>query len=329
MTVGSRLSALSIGFIAVSLCLLSVGAVTGQAVPPNAYYGAAVSESGTNAPAGTVIVAVANGDVQDEITVQTAGEYGGSDPTDDKLRVSSDIDAEVTFHIGDADGPVAAETDSNPESEVEQLDLTFSSGSFGNPTPSPTQTPTATATPAPTEAPTPITETPTATETETQTPETPTATETGTTRQTDSTTAGGAESTTPDPDRQFIVTTASLSRTQIDPGQSVTINATIQNRGNTTGQFTAGAVAATQVVETTQVSVPANDTAPVSFAYTPSDTGQYTVDVNDTQAGTLTVGNASAATTTATGGSSGGLSSGFSDRSPCLFCFRLYSSMGS
>ncbi|MHC3381071.1 hypothetical protein [Haloarcula sp. H-GB5] len=159
------------------------GPTLGQTAPPNAYYGAAESTTGTDAPVGTTIVAVANGEVQDSVTVETTGEYGGSDPTADKLRVSSDIDSTVTFHIDGPDGAEAAETDPNPTGEVEQLDLTFPGGTFGGPTPTPTETDTATETETPTETPT---ETATATETET-----------GTLTETDTATATKTETATP------------------------------------------------------------------------------------------------------------------------------------
>ncbi|WP_276250420.1 hypothetical protein [Haloarcula rara] len=168
----------------IALATVGTGPVLGQPAPPNSYYGVAESENGTDAPRGIVIVAVANGEAQDSITVGSNGEYGSSDPSGEKLRVSSSIDSNVTFHVESADGPRAAETDPNPESEVERLDLTFPDGSFDGEvsTPTATPTPTPTATPTPTSAPT---ATATATRTPMQTPqaETPAAeTETNTER---------------------------------------------------------------------------------------------------------------------------------------------------
>ena len=200
----STLGPVSLAIPLLVLATASFGLVVeaGQSAP-NAYYGNAETDSGDPIPQGTVIVAVAGEnprEVQDSITVDPAGKYGGSGGLDEKLRVSSEYD-EVTFHIGDKDGKQAAETD-NPNAETERLDLTFPNSALPGvtptptptPTPAPTPTPTQTATPTPTQTSTPTTQTPTPTPTRTSTPttQTPTTTQTATTGQT--TTAAQTES---------------------------------------------------------------------------------------------------------------------------------------
>ncbi|WP_340099754.1 CARDB domain-containing protein [Salinibaculum salinum] len=79
---------------------------------------------------GTTIIAVVNGDVQDSIDVGPDGQYGGSGPTDEKLRVDSSIDSTVHFYVKKDDGTriEANEVDENPTSGTEQLNLTFPDG---------------------------------------------------------------------------------------------------------------------------------------------------------------------------------------------------------
>jgi len=114
------------------VCSIAVTGVAGQTAPPNAYYGSAVTNDGTKLPAGTTIIAVADGSVRDRITVDPPGQYGGSDATDDKLRVSSDIDSEVRFYVERDDGTriQADEVDPDPTADVEQFDLTFPVGTI-------------------------------------------------------------------------------------------------------------------------------------------------------------------------------------------------------
>lgn len=129
------------------------GVAFAQLAPPSSYYGEVTSADGTDAPTGTVIVAVADGSVQDDITVQSAGEYGNPDENE-YLRVPSDFDT-VTFHIGSADGPQADPPGAvTPESNVTQKDLTFPNGAFddgGDSTPP--EEPTKSLTPEPTTTP--------------------------------------------------------------------------------------------------------------------------------------------------------------------------------
>lgn len=112
-------------------------AVAQEQVPgdPINYYGDAVAADGVLAPEGTTVVAVVDGEVQDEITVGTPGEYGGDGAFEEKLVVGSDAGDEVSFHVGDANGPEATEsplTLDAPEGDegVQEQLLTFPAGTF-------------------------------------------------------------------------------------------------------------------------------------------------------------------------------------------------------
>ena len=301
------------------------GPTLGQTAPPNAYYGAAVSSTGTDAPVGTTIVAVADGEIQDSITVERAGEYGSSDPTADKLRVSSDVDSTVTFHVDGPDGAKAAETDPNPTGEVEELDLTFPGGTFGGPTPAPTETETAT----PTESDTPTaTETETATETTTETAATETERTTDTVGETttegtqtaESSDAADSTSDTSDgsgpdqptasapatevsavagstatdgdggQDAAFVVTNASLNRTQVPVDGAVAVNATVRNEGNATATRPVRLTVAGDPAASRNVTLRAGESRTVRFRYRATETGEHPVAVGFASAGTLTVG---------------------------------------
>jgi hypothetical protein len=299
----------------------SVGLSVAQTAAPNAYYGAAESSTGTPAPEGTTIVAVANGEVQDSITVDTAGEYGGSEATADKLRVSSDIDSTVTFHVDSADGPEAEETDPDPQGEVERLDLTFPGGTFGGATPTPTPTETETPTETPTETAT-ATETATGTPTETETAvetQTETPSETDTAAATASPSSGGTESLSPDATEsaatqaasdtegesvastatatggrsqgdRFRVTSAELNRTQVPPGGAVAVNATVRNDGNETESQSVTLSVDGTPVEERNVTLAGGTADQIAFRYRANQTGEFTITVGFTTAGTLTVG---------------------------------------
>ncbi|MFC6863881.1 hypothetical protein ACFQGE_10425 [Halomicroarcula sp. GCM10025817] len=323
----SRDATFSVGLVVLVLVVGATGAGIGQSLaqtaPPNSYYGAAESSTGTEAPAGTTIVAVANGEVQDSITVEQAGQYGSSEPTGDKLRVSSDIDSAVTFHVGDADGAQATESDPNPEGEVEQLDLTFPAGTFGGPTSTPapaktatpTETETETATPTETETDTPTeTETDAPTETETDAPtdaetDTPTSTDTPSSEseaETRTEAAGGtatpATGTTVRPTQSggqsvgtsengtVVVRTASLNRTSASVGGTVAVVATVANTGNGSQSVTLPLFANGASVQTRTTTVGENETRQVEFQYRVNQTGNVTLRVGPTTAGTVTVG---------------------------------------
>jgi len=108
-----------------------VAAQEGPGEPAN-FYGDAVDEDGDGAPAGTTIVAVVDGEVEGEITVETAGQYGEQDPFGEKLSLDSGAGDTVSFHIDSPSGPEAVESPKDLESGTSKLDLTFPSGTFGD-----------------------------------------------------------------------------------------------------------------------------------------------------------------------------------------------------
>lgn len=131
---------LAVVMIAVAVVVSGGAAVaTAQEDPPGepaSFYGSVGDADGTSAPAGTTIYAVAIAEdggtsVEGSITVETVGEYGGSDATDEKLRVDSNAGTDVRFHVGSADGPQSQST-YDLESGVYEQDLTFPSGTFGD-----------------------------------------------------------------------------------------------------------------------------------------------------------------------------------------------------
>jgi len=126
-----RLQIVLVGLLLVSA---SAGPVMAQGAP-SSYYGAAVTDSGTSLPDGTTVIAVTDGTVDDRIDV-VDGMYGGSEPLDDKLRVSNTTST-VYFYV-ETDGGSRIEanrTDPNPSSGTQRFDLAFPNGT-GTPGPS-------------------------------------------------------------------------------------------------------------------------------------------------------------------------------------------------
>lgn len=121
-------------------CFCGVGTVAAEdgEMPgePASFYGTATETDGTAVPAGTRIVAVVNGEVESEITVETAGEYGGSGAFDDKLRVDSSAGEEVTFRLLGPSGPTGGTK--TLESGISEENLTFEDGSVASLAPDPT-----------------------------------------------------------------------------------------------------------------------------------------------------------------------------------------------
>jgi hypothetical protein len=121
-----------VGIVVTLLCAaLGTGVVSGQSTPSN-YYGTAETEDGTELPSGTTIIAVADGEVQDSIEVGPDGQYGGSGPTDEKLRVDSGVSGPVRFYVEKDDGTriEANEVDGAPDAGTERLNLTFPDGTI-------------------------------------------------------------------------------------------------------------------------------------------------------------------------------------------------------
>jgi hypothetical protein len=123
-------------FICSVVVLAGVGAGLGtvQAQDNTAYYyGDAVSEDSATLPTGTVIRAVTeeNGsnETLDQITMDSAGEYGGAGLGEEKLQVPATVDGPVYFVAENDLGTFTAdETVQNPSSGTQQRDLTFPPG---------------------------------------------------------------------------------------------------------------------------------------------------------------------------------------------------------
>lgn len=112
-----------------------VGVVSAQNDPgdPQSFYGSIESEDGTPAPEDTVIFALVDGNVEDSLEIDVAGQYGDAGPTADRLDINTGAGDEVVFTVGSPDGPQAlespfdlAEADQTPF----ELDLTFPNGTF-------------------------------------------------------------------------------------------------------------------------------------------------------------------------------------------------------
>ena len=130
--------------IALLVALMALASVSGQPVFPHLFYGT-VHINEEPAPAGTVIEAVVDGDVQDSITVTEAGLYGGPGALEEKLLVSDP--GTVRFVV---EGVEADQTVGFVSGSITAFALTFTIEGFTTP-----PTPTPTATPSPTETPTP------------------------------------------------------------------------------------------------------------------------------------------------------------------------------
>ena len=147
----------------------------------------------------------------------------------------------------------------------------------------PTQTePAETPTPTPTPA---STETQTSTSTSTTATATPTITPTATENRTVTPTS------TPTEERRFSVTNVTLNPATVSPGETVRINVTVENRGNTSGRYTAGLFIDGTVLGTKSVAVEPGDSSVAEFTHQTNETGTYDVIVNGTMADQdLTVG---------------------------------------
>ncbi|WP_255192524.1 PKD domain-containing protein [Natronobeatus ordinarius] len=127
-------STLVIALVMISIVTAgSVAIAVGQEEPPGkpaSFYGEAVDEDGNPAAVGTTIVAVVDGDVRGQVTVDTAGEYGGPDAFDEKLSLDSAAGDEVSFHVGEPAGPEALESPINLSPGTSEQPLTFPSDTF-------------------------------------------------------------------------------------------------------------------------------------------------------------------------------------------------------
>jgi hypothetical protein len=89
---------------------------------------------------------------------------------------------------------------------------------------------------------------------------------------------------------QFVVTNVSLGRTAIAPGETVVVDTTVRNRGSSPGVYTAGLAINGGVVTTEQSPpVPANATRTFALRYALNNSGEFSLSVNGTTGGTVTV----------------------------------------
>ena len=96
--------------------------------------------------------------------------------------------------------------------------------------------------------------------------------------------------TTTDTARQFVVTNVTLNRTSIAPGETLVVNATVRNRGPNPGFYTAGlAVNGGVVVTEESPPMPANASRTFAIRYAFNNSGEFSVSVNGTTGGTVTV----------------------------------------
>lgn len=100
---------------------------------PQSFFGTIEQNDGETAPEGTELFALIDGEVEDSISVQPAGQYGGSETFDEKLVVNTGAGDEVEFRVFSPTGPQALESPfdlADAENEPQELDLTFSNGTF-------------------------------------------------------------------------------------------------------------------------------------------------------------------------------------------------------
>lgn len=121
--------------LAVAVLGLAVsGAVAAQEDQPGepvSVYGEAEDELGNAAPAGTTVYAIVNGTVEDSITVDESGTFGGPETFEGHLAVNDGAGEEIVFAIESPDGTTALETvDLGGVDEVAEVSLTFPGGSF-------------------------------------------------------------------------------------------------------------------------------------------------------------------------------------------------------
>ncbi len=123
----------------------------------------------------------------------------------------------------------------------------------------------------------------------------------GTVDVTTTTTDTSSDATTSD--RQFVVTNASLGTQQVDVDEPFSVKATVENRGDESGNFTAAMTVNSSVVVVIETgSIPPGESQTVELDYLVNRSGKFPISVNGTSAGTLTVGDVGADEDTENGG---------------------------
>lgn len=85
------------------------------------------------------------------------------------------------------------------------------------------------------------------------------------------------------------VTDASLDQSTVEPGESVTVSATVRNDGSVRGERTVPVTVDGDVVAQRSVALDAGETASVTVPVARNDTGEYVVTVDNLDAGAFTV----------------------------------------
>jgi hypothetical protein len=130
---GRYLAGVAVFALVVALVgVAGIGAVTAQDGEPSEpvnIYGSATDELGNSIDSGTSIYAIVDGEVEDSLTADASGQFGGADAFDDKLAVNGST--EVTFAVGGPDGTTALDTvDLGSAGPVVEVDLTFPVATF-------------------------------------------------------------------------------------------------------------------------------------------------------------------------------------------------------
>lgn len=106
---------------------------------------------------------------------------------------------------------------------------------------------------------------------------------------------------------QFNVVQAEVSVSTVTVGDSVNVNVRIENTGGADGEFLTELLLDGEVVNSRRVDIAASGTAQVTFDRSFEQAGDYSVRVNDVQAGQVTVSSSDAGTSgSGAGGDSGG-----------------------
>lgn len=97
-------------------------------------YGTAADETGNPVPVGTTIHAVVDGESRSSVTVDEPGAVGGPGAFADRLVVDTGAGDEVRFAVGGPDGPTAFETlPLDNTTAITDVTLTFPGGLFADP----------------------------------------------------------------------------------------------------------------------------------------------------------------------------------------------------
>lgn len=101
---------------------------------------------------------------------------------------------------------------------------------------------------------------------------------------------GSGEEPSGDDGAQFAVTNVTLASAQIAPGDALRVNATVENRGESSNLYVAGLeLNGTTVTTAPSPPIPAGESRTVQLRHAVNDTGEFAVAVNGTAGGNVTV----------------------------------------